>query len=498
MTKHLLKSWNFLSLFAFFLSCRNEYLVNDDFKNQKTMTARQIRFEELRQIPNLIGKIYEIKKSENVSTGKIYSDSLNGFTVDTDYGLFIEDENHNKTYTFKIERNPTSPLFENLVLKDIGHGAYDAYISQYDNVLLHNENPNTNDVKTYFQLNYIGQKGNELFGKYATCTYTITSTFYVPGVCTGHGHQTGDPDCTCNGTNCQPAGPGYNATQYTTIYYDCDAGTTTGGDSNGGGVSGGSTPGDVPTSPYPNTNNAPDPCIKIKADLAKAKTIANNITIKSQNNTMKANIITDSNEKQFFFGKNSRGIYQVSPIQTLSSEGGNAINTGDFAPEGDFHNHNGADTPPSPSPVDIYGLHNSNSDEPLFGIRFVNGSDGSLYALTITNQADFDQFVQNNPLTTTVNTYDVNTNPTGNNFWVKDSKIEKEYFKIAQYFVNKGYSQNDAFAYSMAFVGQKYKMGVITSKKDGNGDFKPIGVTKKRNEYNPELEEFEPNTPCKL
>lgn len=497
MTTHLLKSWLFLSLFALFLSCRNEYLVNDDFKNQKTITARQIRFEELRQIPDLIGKISEIKKSENLSTGKIYSDSVNDFSVNTDYCLFIEDENQNKTYTFKIERNPTSPLFKNLVLKDIGHGAYDAYISQYDNVLLHNENPNTNDVKTYFQLNYIGQKGNELFGKYATCTYTITSTFYVPGeLCIEGLHSYGEP-CAYLGTN-NAATQGYNTTQYTTIYYDCDAGTTTGGDSNGGGVSGGSTPGDVPTSPYPNTNNAPNPCIKIKADLAKAKTIANNITIKSQNNTMKANIITDSNEKQFFFGKNSRGIYQVSPIQTLSSEGGNAINTGDFAPEGDFHNHNGADTPPSPSPVDIYGLHNSNSDEPLFGIRFVNGSDGSLYALTITNQTDFDQFVQNNPLATTVNMYDVNTNATGNNFWIKDSDIYNDYLLAAQYFVDKGYSQNDAFAYSMAFVGQKYKMGVITSKKNNNGDFKPIGVIKKRNQFNPENEEFEPNTPCNL
>ncbi len=94
--------------------------------------------------------------------------------------------------------------------------------------------------------------------------------------------------------------------------------------------------------------------------------------------------------------------------------------------------------------------------------------------------------------------YDVNTNATGNNFWIKDSDIYNDYLLAAQYFVDKGYSQNDAFAYSMAFVGQKYKMGVITSKKNNNGDFKPIGVIKKRNQFNPENEEFEPNTPCNL
>lgn len=45
---------------------------------------------------------------------------------------------------------------------------------------------------------------------------------------------------------------------------------------------------------------------------------------------------------------------------------------------------------------------------------------------------------------------------------------------------------------------KKHNIGVMISQKDSNGDFKPLGVKEKRNRFNPEIEEFEPETPCNL
>lgn len=491
MTKHLLKSWLFLSLFALFLSCRNEYLVNDDFKNQTT-TARQIRFEDLKQIPNLIGKISEIKSNQKANFGKLYTDSLNSFTIDTDYGLLIEDENQNKTYTFKIERNPSSPLFENLVLKDIGNGEYEAYISQYDNAILQKENPTNNDVNNHFQINYVGKKGDEVFGKYATCTYTITSTFYVPGVCTGHGHQTGDPDCTCNGTNCQPAGPGYNATQYTTIYYDCESGTSGSGDPNGGGVSGGSDPGDVPTSPYPNTNNNPSPCVKIVSENTKVKTIFTKSIISAKNTTMKATITTDTIEKAFIFGKNDRGVDKTSDI----INGVNGYNVqmpsthDDFTVEGGFHNHTN-EVYEVPSPGDIYWFMHNNSDEPSFQYYFTNGALGSSYVYVITNPTDFNNFATTYPQSTY---FDSTTTD-----WKSTESIGIDAEKAYKYFKDtQAKSDEESMELAMAFVIGKYDMGLGISKKDSSGDFQPIFVKEIIDPTDSSKKTYEKTTDCNL
>lgn len=116
MKQHLHKPFVLFLFLTLFLSCRNEYLVNDDFKSIQQTKARQIIFKEVEMIPNLLDKISEIQKPKRLIVDKIYTDSLNEFYVNTEYGLLLENQDNSKTYTFKIERNYPTSLFENLVL----------------------------------------------------------------------------------------------------------------------------------------------------------------------------------------------------------------------------------------------------------------------------------------------------------------------------------------------------------------------------------------------
>ena len=497
MTKQILKNLFLFSVLVLFFSCRNEYLVNDEDKTFPKTTARQIQFKEIRQIPNLIGKISEIKTNQNKKNSKIYIDSLNGFSVNTDNGLLIENENQTKTYTFKIERNPPSSLFENLVLKDIGNGEYDAYISQYDSILLQNENPSPNDIQNYFNFNYIGKK-TDVFERYTTCNYTLTSQVYVEGhLCVEGLHSFGQA-CAYSGTS-NAATQGYYTTEFTTIYYDCQSDTSgPGGENPGGGPGGGSldTGDDVPTTPYPpiNNNNVPNPCQKIVSENVNAKNLLAKSPMSSQNTAMKATISTDANEKAFIFGKNSRGLYKTSDIIT----GTNGYNvqmpaTNDnFTVEGGVHNHTNS-VYEVPSPGDIYWFMHNNAQEGFFNYYYTNGALGSEYVFVITNPTSFNNFAENYPQS---EYFDWATTD-----WKKTEKIGKDAENVYTYFKDSlGKSDEESMELAMAFVIGKYGMGIGLSKKDASGNFQPIYVQELTYISNPNSNNkiYQKTTDCNL
>jgi hypothetical protein len=242
-----------------------------------------------------------------------------------------------------------------------------------------------------------------------------------------------------------------------------------------------------------------DPCNILKNDLLLAKQIINKTNIKDQNNVMTATIINDDNEKGFSFGKDTNGAYKVSPIVELGVNGGGITLTGlGFVAQGDFHNHNGSTAPPCPSPPDMYDMFTAHEALPSYFIRFINGNDGSMYALTINSESDMSQFIQDHPKDTSVDIYHPTNNPNGNNFWIKNSEIFREFYKVAQYFVNKDETQSNAYAYGMAYVTQKYNMGMVISQKDSSGNFRPLGIKVKVNQFDPEKTEYELIHPCNL
>jgi hypothetical protein len=361
------------------------------------------------------------------------------------------------------------------------------------------------DIKNHMELEYQGQlSDNSTTQKDYYCPKVPFQEYvWVPGVtCTSAEHHVYGESCQCDNSpkGCDRAEPGFYIIQMVLLPTDCGGG----GASPGGGIGPGSSP--ISTGPYNPIGWGGgiydgvllDPCQKLKTDLARAKVIRNNSNITNQNNQLTSTIVSDTNEKGFAFGKDSNGNYQAGPIENLGTNGGSlTLNNLGFTVEGDFHNHNGPNTPSCFSATDIYGFYDSHAAISSYNIKFVNGSDNSQYVLTITDQDAFDIFV----LTYNLNTVDVfnqTTNPTGTNFWKKNTKIYKLFMEVAQYFFSKGETQNNSLSYGMAYVLKKFNVGVVLSKRQTDGSFKPIEITSKMKDFEPEKSEYEVSVPCNL
>lgn len=192
-----------LSLFLALSSCRTDLT---DYENQtnvsrKSYIAKQLNYDELKlQFPMVAEEVLRLDKSGKASgsNSKIYSDSTDGFTIDTEKSLYIEDENGNRTYTFEILEGKSSPdVLENLVLKDIGNNQFKAYVAGYDRYAVENlTNLGVEDYKTHVTLIQLGDKnGEEIFGKYMSnpCTLSYLADItevYVPGtICSENLHN---------------------------------------------------------------------------------------------------------------------------------------------------------------------------------------------------------------------------------------------------------------------------------------------------------------------
>ncbi|GAA4158333.1 hypothetical protein GCM10022217_19490 [Chryseobacterium ginsenosidimutans] len=471
----------------------------------------RVRREELEQkYPKVIDRLKKLSPKSLSSNNRIYTDTENEFSINTDETYIVKDTKGTITYTFKIERKSEKDegSLENLILKDLGDGNFFAYFIKYDAVALSNsrEKPlSTEELTHHISLYAVGKKtSSEIFGKLDSCPmvfYPVGSYVYVPGQpCGGIEHHAYGQPCPHAGTALAATPGGYQVIYSITMQ-------ESGGGCGVGGFEPSSGSGTIGTTPTHGGGggwngtfiDVTDPCNILKNDLLLAKQIINKTNIKAQNNAMTATIVNDDNEKGFSFGKDSNGVYQVSSVIELGVNGGSIPLTGlGFVAEGDFHNHNGPTAPPCPSPPDMYDMFTAHVALPSYFIRFVNGSDGSMYALTINSESNMDQFIQDHPKDTSVDLYHPTNNPNGNNFWKDNSDIHEDFMKVAQYFVNKDETQSNAYAYGMAYITQKYNMGMVISQKDSSGNFRPLGIKSKKNQLNPEIDEFEVVHPCNL
>ena len=255
-----------MGVFSIVFSCKTE-LLEDESTNPTTQNAiaKQILFKELqKQAPQIAKKVSKFSPV-NISA-RTYTDSESDFSIDTEKSLYIEDAKGNKTYTFKMTRAENNEsVLENLVLKDIGNGEFEAYIATYDSYALQNySNLSLEDVKNHITMVYIGDRlGSDIFGKANAYTCYVMApefvdVYYTGEICGANLHYYGQ---TCN-DEIKPT-PGYTITTVQYTPYDmCEGGGASAGSGDGSGVT---------TAPYNGGYNGGgtlqvyvDPCDRIK------------------------------------------------------------------------------------------------------------------------------------------------------------------------------------------------------------------------------------------
>ncbi|WP_294310702.1 hypothetical protein [uncultured Chryseobacterium sp.] len=451
MTKKIVSWLSFMTVFLFLYSCRQELLSAEDSQPVSHAKTEWISKSQIEQNPNLSGKLQSLSKKDPKSGAeKIYTDQENGFTIDTERALMMQDEKGKKTYTFKIDRQ-TGGVLENLVLAESGNGYLDASIIKYAPELFNSKGKLTNEqVKQYITIDYLGKKSSsEIFAKIQTCYATVQQQMYVPATtcASSDHHQYGDPACTLSGW--QAATPGYWTTGYTFMMYSCDDGMPDGGFGTtpiGGGGGGGGLFIDVT-----------DPCNILKSNLQLAKQFINRQDVKNQNDIMTQTIVTDAYEKAFYFGKDLAGNNKISPIVggTSNSVPLNLSNT-PFLPYAVIHNHNGTvDTGYTNfSSADLNSLNDFIHQASTTQYLYANGYDGSMYVMTIQDMDAFDQFVEKYPWSS----IDVASpsNPNGTGDWKKNLDIYNEEINTYRYFLKQNKSDNEAYDLTMAYLANKY------------------------------------------
>lgn len=127
------KSINFsllLTLFVFF-SCSEDNEINYHNHNESRIKVKQITIQDLSTNQKVLEKLTNPKSrfEINSSTNRIINDSINNFSIDTDFGLYIEDGDYH-SYTFKIKRpNGSNYLLENVVVSKKNDTEYETIYS---------------------------------------------------------------------------------------------------------------------------------------------------------------------------------------------------------------------------------------------------------------------------------------------------------------------------------------------------------------------------------
>lgn len=196
-----------------------------------------------------------------------------------------------------------------------------------------------------------------------------------------------------------------------------------------------------------------DPCIESQATSSKAT----NFSQSNIYSTAKANIKNafnkDSLEHAISFGKDMNGNNIASVMSTGSghSSGVETV-TNLFA---DIHNHS-RETPPSSG--DLYGFISMATDNRLYETRYIVTASGFVYAFVMIDLQAARNFVLKYPKV---------SNP-GYQPGFPD-------FLVDEFNELKGfYAASDEMA--MAFILEKYNVGVALLKQDANGSFKQLNT----------------------
>jgi len=220
----------------------------------------------------------------------------------------------------------------------------------------------------------------------------------------------------------------------------------------------------------PVEDTPPDPCMEAQPFTQATTLLGNNPVYTTAKAEIENKILSNPNiEYGVVFGKDANNVYSASNIVSGDPQT-NMFNLpttwpGAFA---DLHYHYNY-FPPSPG--DLYNLIRVGNRYPGYNTRVVRTSDGSVYALVVTNAVLADQFSLDYPAVSSGN---------GPNF---PNTIANTFYDV-QDFLRLNYTppaiaEEMALAYTIDF----YKMGMILTKQSPDGTFKRL-ITKKMITHN--------------
>jgi hypothetical protein len=222
--------------------------------------------------------------NSSLSSNRIINDTINNFSIETNYGVYIETDNYH-SYTFKVLRpNGSNYLLENIVISKLNALEYETILYQYD-ITEH-------ELHMIDHGEFVDLQGkiNKIFLENSNITTEVTGKYYYNGhcyednpvyvtgqTCQGEGFLNhtyeevlAGQDCSQFGTSVGPQ-PGYYTWQTIEVACDDNGGGGSGGTSSHNGGSGGTGGPRAITTPINNCitgncidENATDPCEKIK------------------------------------------------------------------------------------------------------------------------------------------------------------------------------------------------------------------------------------------
>ncbi|RBA28610.1 hypothetical protein [Flavobacterium tibetense] len=166
-------------LCCYFISCNEDNLHEHNHNVKAGIKTTKISYTEFKKHIKAFTVVADVNKQKSSSKlSKIVKDTINGFTIDTREGLYIQYANLH-SFTFPIYRDEATELLENLVLSYQNDGSYKVKILQYrltpyEKVSLQNGQLKSiqNPIETIFLDNF----DNNLVTQ--SCGYT-TETIWV-------------------------------------------------------------------------------------------------------------------------------------------------------------------------------------------------------------------------------------------------------------------------------------------------------------------------------
>ena len=166
----------------------------------------RVKFNKLSKNSKLIKQLSKIDPNKRQNEyGKTVSSSDGSFTINTEFATYIESDNGKHSYTFKIQRDSSQFLLENLVLSLNDSLSYDMYITRYNIsqpeylMLKNGETLNLSNKTSIISFKDESILSN-IFNKedYNSSNGCLLDVTYMPGAnCTCEGHSYGE-SCSCD------------------------------------------------------------------------------------------------------------------------------------------------------------------------------------------------------------------------------------------------------------------------------------------------------------
>ncbi|EFK37938.1 Uncharacterised protein [Chryseobacterium gleum] len=508
MKKRFIMVLLLLAVFGFTLqSCRNDLLPGHDEtydnSNQFKLYSKIITLNESKHKSKLISELQKVeidlKKTKQFFVGKTID--YDNFIIDTDHIVFMENGSHYHTYTFRVIRNTEegNASVENLVFTPLSDGTYRKLLITYNftpqekEILMNGGYVNTKGKSTVTELG-VGILPQTL-GKGSTqsCGY-VTAEAYT--WCSEGVHHNGETDCTAD----------EKSHIITVLLYVCTSvddgsGSGGGGSSTGDGGGGdgppitwvcpdpkvltgpqqpGSDLGDescygVPTEPnVGGGSNNGDPCAKASIPVNIVNTLLHAPTISTELSALENHAKNDHYEYGTAIISTSTTPIAQDPYSSNDPNDPGHVSisipsVGDLLAMAHTHPSHGASPP---SAKDLYVTLQYAKERPTFQASFVFSSNGTKYALVVTDRAKAEAFLVAYPFLT-------NTTNEGRIF-NKNYAVGSDFNTIYNYYMQgslpsySGSSQNDGMESAYAQILEKYDAGISFAKTDANGNLKPL------------------------